>query len=195
MSSRILKGLTVAAGAGLAIGLSSARQRQKISMSQSSSDDPIIERLDRIEARMSAMETANREALESMLDATLTPQVEKLRTELSADLQASMDEKLTAFEKSIDSKVSDRIAGVEKAVIDQSAIITALSQRAVEAEDNFQRLIGAVERLFEQREKATLFEKQLNTAMHQEPGAGFRPRIISEEEANKSRNRRPMTRL
>ena len=40
-----------------------------------------------------------------------------------------------------------RVCDLEKALIDQSAIITALSQRAMEAEQNFQRLISAVERL------------------------------------------------
>ena len=79
----------------------------------------------------------------------------KIRENLRAHLRAELLESLTTFEESIDSKVSMRVSTIEKALIDQSAIIAALSQRAIEAEQNFQRLIGAVERLCEQKEAAS----------------------------------------
>jgi uncharacterized coiled-coil protein SlyX len=169
MSSRILKGIAVAAGTGLAAGFGGARKRQSLSMSNLPNEPGLSERLDRIEE--------------------------------------SMDARLTAFEESIDGKVSARMAALEKALVDQSAVITVLSQRAVEAEQNFQRLISAVERLFEQRGVApaappgvspAAFEDHFNEALQRGPVAvpeGFRPRIVSEEEAKSTRNRRPLSRL
>src|ERR1700733_11250755 len=63
MASRILKGLTVAAGLGLAIGIGSGNRRaEENRMGTKLPDDvpgagPIAARLDRIETRMSAIET------------------------------------------------------------------------------------------------------------------------------------------
>ncbi len=178
-------------------------------MSQSSEDITILNRLDRIEARLNAVEDSNREiALQvpALLESMIGPHVENLRAHLRAELLES----LTTFEESIDSKVSMRVSTIEKALIDQSAIIAALSQRAIEAEQNFQRLIGAVERLCEQKEAASTarvsfdpaFARQLSDTFQRppapsglQPDSGFRPRIVSEEEAKQDRHRKPMTRI
>jgi hypothetical protein len=215
MSSRILKGIAVAAGTGLAVGFGRGRKRQSLSMNNLP-DDPTIDhatltaRLDRIEDRLAAVENANQGTHETILEATLAPYVEKLRAQLQTDMQESMNTRLTAFEESIDSKVSTRVNALEKALIDQSAVVTVLSRRAVEAEENFQRLISAVERVFEQKGIAPAgqqgvspaafepFEKQLSEAMQHGPlvvPEGFRPRIVSEEETKPSRHRRPLSRL
>lgn len=131
----------------------------------------------------------------SALETALAACVAKLRGELRAEMQ-----------ESIEREVAARTAALEKGLIDQSAVITALSQRAVEAEENFQRLISAVERLFEQKGIApapqpgvspAAFEEHLNEALHAPVVVpqGFRPRIVSEEEAKHSRHRRPLSRL
>lgn len=158
-------------------------------------NNPLVERLDRIEVRLGAIEDSGRERLETLVERTLAPRVEELRLRLHADMVESMETRLTTFEQSIDSKVSTRVAALEKALIDQSAIITALSHRAVEAEENFQRLIAAVERLCAQRERVTPFEEQLGEAFDRQPVSDFRPRIVTEEEAREHRHRRPMSRL
>lgn len=209
MSNTILKGLAVAAGTGVAVGIGSGRQRQK-AMSDSSSDEKMIERLDRIELRLDAVEHSNRDTLAGLLESTLAPHIDDLRSRLNAEMQESMDARLDEFEKSIDSKVSTRISALENALIEQSSVITVLSKRAVEAEENFQRLIAAVERLCEQKEAGrpsvtpaafeAPFEQHLKDAIQRQPAAaaddhGFRPRIVSEEEAKSSRHRRPMSRL
>jgi hypothetical protein len=210
MPGRILKGFAIAAGTGLAAGFSRERKRQALSMNQ---DDPtLIARLERIEDRLDAVESDNRRTLESVLEKSLAPYVENLRARLQIDVRQSMDSRLTEFEQNIDKKVSTRMAALEKAVLDQSTIITALSKRAVEAEENFQRLISAVERLFAQKDGEaaaarpsispaafeTSFEQQLNNALQTGPVVvpeGFRPRIVSEEEAKSSRHRRPLSKL
>jgi hypothetical protein len=144
MASTILKGLAVAAGTGLAIGFGYKRR------SDSSDDilalEPLLDRLDRIEARMSAVEARPLPDVQAMLESVLGPHVEDVRARLHAEVCESVQTTLTAFEQALDDKVSLRIATLEKALIDQSAIVTTLSRRAVDAEANFQRLIAAVER-------------------------------------------------
>ncbi len=205
MTSRLLKALTIAAGTGLAIGFTSIRRLQTVSnMSSRADDDRVIERLDRIEARLTSIESSGREKFDSLMEVALAPRVEELRLRLHSDMVETMETRLTAFEQNIDSKVSTRLSTLEKALIDQAAVITALSKRAVESEENFQRLIGAVERLCEERQNVTPraelpFERQLSEAFQRQPGAsqaesGFRPKIVPEDEF-KQRHRRPMSRL
>lgn len=204
MTTRLLKALTIAAGTGLAIGFASIRRRQTVSnMNARPEDDRMIERLDRIEARLSAIESSGRERFESLMEVALAPRVEELRLRLHGDMVETMETRLTAFEQNIDSKVSARLSTLEKALIDQAAVITALSKRAVEAEENFQRLIGAVERLCEQKQSTAPrpdlpFERQLNEAFQRQGGgqqeSGFGPRIVADDEA-RQRHRRPMSRL
>jgi hypothetical protein len=226
MASKIIKGLAVAAGTGLAIGFGSKRRTQTTSMSDSLDNIPAIEllldRLDRIEARMSAGEArpaVNIEALQvqvdrhfadvakevpAILESLLGPHVADLRARLHTEMRESMEAGLTAFEQTIDNKVSLRISTLEKALIDQSAIVTALSQRAIEAEENFQRLISAVERLCERKEQPVLdlpFERQLSEAFRRQPApsalpvdSGFRPRIVREDDP-KVRHRNRLTGL
>ena len=60
MANKILKGLAVVAGTGLAIGFGSRRRTQVNSTSDAPDNLPatelLLDRLDRIEARVSAME-------------------------------------------------------------------------------------------------------------------------------------------
>ncbi|HTA47792.1 MAG TPA: hypothetical protein VK789_35380 [Bryobacteraceae bacterium] len=86
-------------------------------------------------------------AIPSMLESIITPKVDDLRLRLRSEMQQSVTASLTTFERAIDDKVSDRIAALERAMLEQSALVTALSQRAVESDLNLQRLISAVERL------------------------------------------------
>jgi hypothetical protein len=226
MAGKIFKGLAVAAGTVLAIGFGSKRRTQATTVSDSSDNIPAIEpqldRLDRIEARVTVVEsrpTANIEALRirmdrrfaevakevpAILESLLGPYVEDLRVRLHAELRESMEASLTAFEQTIDNKVSLRISTLEKALIDQSAIVTTLSQRALKAEANFQRLISAVERLCERKEQPVLdlpFERQLSEAFQRQPApsalrldSGFRPRIVKEDDP-KLRHRNRLTGL
>jgi hypothetical protein len=239
MAIKILKGLAVAAGTGLAIGFGARRRRQAPSMSGPADSSfpiqPLLERLDRIETRMSAVEarpvsdsgaqldhfvqrqTQDFETLRvqvecrfaevakevpAILESLLGPRVEDLRTRLHAEMRESVESTLASFERTLDHKVSVRIATLENALIHQSTAVTALGQRALEAEENFQKLISAVERLCERRERAVLdlpFERQLNEAFQRQPGpselsSGFRPRIIKED-ADRPRHRTPLARL
>lgn len=95
-----------------------------------------------------------------------------------------MQEALTIFEGTIDTKVSLHISKVEKTLIEQSVVITTLSQRAVDSEVNLQRLISAVEKLFERADPPKA----------NPPDPVFRPRIVKEDD-NKPRHRTPLTSL
>jgi hypothetical protein len=117
-----------------------------------------------------------------------TRELESLRERL-----VRLEDRLTA----IDNKVLHHIAKVEKTLIEQSVVVTTLSQRAVDSEVNLQRLISAVEKLFERADPAKLRDLSL-TGSQSEPSAPdsvFRPRIIKEDEDQKRRHRKPLTRL
>jgi hypothetical protein len=224
MAGKILRGLAVVAGTGLAIGFGSKRRTQAISMNDSSENilaiEPLLDRLDRIESRMSAVETrpvknseASIEALQAqvarelpaMLESLLGPQVDDVRARLQAEMRESVQAALASYEQTLDDKISLRTVALEKALIEQSAIVTTLSQRAIEAEENFQRLIAAVERLCERKDRPAAldlpFERQLSEAFQRLPGpsampldSGFRPRIVKEDD-DKPRHRKPLARL
>ncbi|HWF07282.1 MAG TPA: hypothetical protein VG297_02405 [Bryobacteraceae bacterium] len=241
MSKQIIKGLAIAAGTGLAIGLGNNRNRPAPEIPLSEKDLP-DDRLAAIESRLSALETRapdtvaladiddrfdrqDREIaalrdqmaetrnkvsaaviviesrfaevakdLPGLVESVMTTHVAKLR----AEIHESVDATLESFEKTIDSKVTVRVATLEKALVDQSGIITALSQRALESDANLQRLISAVEKLCERTEArpAAPFEKQLDDAMKRPPAPatpGFRPAIVKEDEEPRPRHR--LTRL
>jgi uncharacterized coiled-coil protein SlyX len=240
MASKILKGLAVAAGLGLAVGLGSGkRRREENSMHTHLPDDsPGLERLDRIESRLSAVETQplqiqqqarDIEMLQSqvtehrqkvageiaaiekrfvdvtkgipaVLESIIVPRVDDLRVHLRSELQQSVNATLTRFERAIDDKISDRMSTFEKALLDQSSIVTALSQRAVESDMNLQRLISAVERLCERGNvtppapaEPSFLDLQIPASPYQ---SAFRPRIVKEDEADREpRHRVPLTRL
>ena len=226
MASKILKTLAVAAGTGLAIGFGSKRRTQTSSMNDSSDNvlaiEPLLDRLDRIEARVSSMEARpipNVETLQAemdrrfaeaakevpaILESLIGPHVEDVRARLHAEMRESVQASLTSFKQTLDDKVSARIATIEKALTDQSAVVTTLRQRALEAEENFQRLISAVERLCERKEQPVFdlpFERQLNEAFQRQPSpsalphdSGFWPRIVREDDA-RLRHRNPLTAL
>lgn len=184
MDSRLVKGLTVAAGLGLAIGIGSGNRRaEENRMGTKSPDDvpeagPIAERLDRIEARISAIETRTRisarsgasageietlhaevaaiekrfeglaKEIPAVLESIVGPRVDDLRKSLRTEVQQAVGATLAKFERTIGNKLADRLATVEKAVREQSVTVNALSRRAVESDANMQRLVGALERLW-----------------------------------------------
>jgi hypothetical protein len=250
MPSKILKRLAIVAGTGLAIGLNSGRSNSgkqgnaSTSMNTPSSEgpsegilslEPLLDRLDRVEFRISAVEAravpaqSDIEALQlqlnemrqrvasdvkreipAILESIIGPQVEYIRIRLEADLQESTKNTLATFEQALDNKVSLRMSMLEKALIEQSGIITTLSERAIESDTNMQRLISAVEKLCEARPTPAVressfpelpFERHLSEAIKgqpeppvQYPDSGFRPRIVTEED-NKPRHRKPLARL
>jgi len=202
MFGKIFKGLAVAAGVGFAIGLSagsmaaSKRRRAGENPESGNSPDtgPALERLDRMESRMAAVEArplpvaaaeldlriqeqskdiaalrlqmdeyrqriANDVAViqkgladitkgvSALLESIVAPRVDDLRLHLRSEIQQSVNATLTTFERAIDDKVSDRIAALEKVILEQSALVTALSHRAIESDTNLERVISLVERL------------------------------------------------
>jgi uncharacterized coiled-coil protein SlyX len=243
MANTIVKGLAIAAGTGLAIGLGNNRKRPDVPAGSPAPEgapseaDQLDQRLGRIESRLSAVEarpapaandvkmaeiedrfdrqgqeiaalrtqmTETREKVSSVasviesqfagvskqvpgiVDAVISSRVAELRRGLAAEIQASVDATLESFERTIDNKVAGRVAALEKALVDQSGIITALSQRAIESDANLQRLIAAVEKLCERSEPAQ--------RPAQQPSAGFGPAIVKEEDDDR-RPRHRLTRL
>lgn len=208
MFGKILKGIAVAAGVGFAIGMGvgragAVRRRRpgEDHAPRNASDEFLaLERIGRIESRLTAVESRRPAAADSdavarlnlrieqqakdiealrlqmneyrqwiandiagiekrladvtrgmpaVLESIIVPRVDDLRLRLRAETQQSLNSTLTTFERTIDDRISDRIATIEKAMLDQSALVTALSHRAIESDMNLQRLIAAVERFCE----------------------------------------------
>jgi hypothetical protein len=198
MFGKILKGFTVAAGIGFAIGFGSdagrRRSLEKNVRGSGPEDNRLRERLDHLKSRLAAIElrptAASREtdrritgqaediealrlqlsehrqgigvAIETIekrvaeaartiplvLESIMTPEMNGLRLRLRSEMKQSVAARLTTFERAIDDRVSDRIAALERAMLEQSAPVKALSQRAVESDLNLERLISTVERLY-----------------------------------------------
>ena len=91
------------------------------------------------------------------------------------------------IQRRVEELVSLRISPLQKALVDQSAIIKTLSQRAIEAEATLQRLASAVEQLCQRNEPAT--PEPQPDLYQQLPDSGFRPRIVKEGE-EKQRHRK-----
>jgi hypothetical protein len=195
-----------------------------MALSNTSSDnvltsEQLAERLDRIEARIGAVEgfglhierqakmietlkvqlNGVRQSVESTLNTTIGPRIDELRSRLRAEVLESVNSALATFERMIDAKVTLRVSTIEKALIEQSSSIRDLSQRTISSEANLQRLIAAVERLCAQKNgqlpaspEQPLDRQPQVAAMPAE--SGFRPRIVHEED-NKLRHRRPLSRL
>ena len=181
----------------LQVQLSETRQKVAVEVTT------VERRLDQVAREIPAILES---LLETMLETTLGPRVEDLRARLRAETLESVEATLARFEQTIDSKVSVRVSTLEKALIDQAAIVTTLSQRAVEAELNLQRLIAAVEKLCERTDARPAapfaatpaiepsflelpFERHLSEAIKRQPeppaqpsDSGFRPRIVKEDE-------------
>jgi hypothetical protein len=141
MAGKIVRGLAIAAGAGLGMSLSSSRKRQP---------GEVRDRLDKIEARLAALETGLQQfasEVPAMLETILTPRIEELRTRLHNETQERVDESLAEFERNIGDAVSARLAVLEKARLEQSAALTTLSRKAIDTDGNLQHLISAVEQL------------------------------------------------
>jgi len=110
MASRILKALAFAAGLGLAVGLGSGKRRRELNSTDRHlpDDGPVLKRLDRIESRLSAVETeppANTE-----LDVRIKRQAEDIGL---LQLQVSEHrQKVAAEAAAIDKRFADIAEGI-----------------------------------------------------------------------------------
>lgn len=231
-----IKGFAIAAGTGLAIGMGNNRKRPEVPVNGAvperiSSDATrltgIEDRFDRNDRELAALRDQMRETRESiasvatviddkfaevarevpgMVEAAIRAQVDEMRRGLETEIQASVDATLSSFERAIDGKISARVAALEKGLVDQSGIITALSERALQSDANLQRLISAVEKLCERTEgrlpasspvpasrEDVPFEKHLSDAAMRNPGsatsAELHPAFVKEDDELRPRHR------
>lgn len=83
----------------------------------------------------------------ALIESIVSPRSGDFELRLRAETQQTVRTALTTFERTLEDKVSDRISVIEKAMVDQSAAVASLSQRAIELEIILQRLISGVEKL------------------------------------------------
>jgi hypothetical protein len=161
----ILKTFAIAAGAGVAFGICTtavgtnrpARRREHADVVDI---EPLLDRLENLERRFESSKPAVPVTeLASRIDAQ-EAEIERLRvlvdaraTEIEQRLGAEIEERnkaaLDSIEKTVELKVSERIAAIERTLMEQSASIESLRDRAIDTDANLKRLIGAIERLCE----------------------------------------------
>ena len=236
----ILKTFAIAAGAGVAFGLCTTvagNRRTTRRLSPAPGDvldiEPLLDRLETIERRIdSAKPAAPVSDLTSRIDAQEV-EIERLRAlvdiraveierRLGAEIEERSRQALASIEQTVEIKVSERIAAIERTLLEQSASIESLRDRALDTDANLKRLITAIERLCERTQPVGVsvpvpapasgpgplvasgpgpvvvpFESHLTEARQRQeaaPPPEFRSKIFMEEETPK-RPRFPLARL
>jgi uncharacterized coiled-coil protein SlyX len=225
----LLKGFAIAAGAGLgvcvgAVLLAPAPRKTRrpepgqLSEAELLKLDPILDRLERLEAWVDASASAPvaparvadlemraeaalvqvrnsfeglREDLPALVDATVGARVAELEIRLQADARASWDRAVVAFEHTIEQKVNDRIGSLERALSEQSSAIASLRASAAETDVNLQRLIVSINRLCEVAPTVP----PTPAPRPPEPIVAGRPQLVKESERESKRPRIPMSRI
>lgn len=189
----------------------------------------MLERLEAMEARIAAIEARATTSVEAKILAELDRRVEAiekrfvsvaksdsgeleyLRTNLRSEIQQAIGSALKKFDRAIEDRIADRVDTLEKAILRQSSVVTTVRQRAVETDMNVQRLIGAVERLFDRppgagRPETSLLDpparKEKTEPVKSQPEipepqfeSAFRPQILKEGKDPTRRHRIPLTKL
>jgi hypothetical protein len=170
--AKILKTVAMAAGAGLALGLTSMSSPAGPTATDADILDlePLLDRIEAIERR-----------LESLPEADFADRLRELELRLTADLERSRQETLSACLREIgdvvSEKVDSRIAPLQKTLEQHGVALDELREQVAATDRNMQGLIAAIERLVE-RETTSLpaaangtFQDHLNEALTTErPG-------------------------
>jgi uncharacterized coiled-coil protein SlyX len=174
MANRILKGLALAAGTGVALGFSASmgRRRNTETPLAASADADAIDGIEmrlqnqakeiamlraeadesgrRASTEIAALErrfASTRAELPAAIEATLNPRVTEMRARLQSEMREATASGMARIDRAIDEKLEGRITALETTLADQSASVGSLNRRAIETDTNLQKLILAVERL------------------------------------------------
>lgn len=213
----ILKGLAIAGGAGITafVVLSRAKQESVAAPAEHAQSPAIASCEQRVEAQQSEIrslridvdETHRRidaqvefverrfREISSSVDARLDASIAEMQSRLECEIEHRFRDSIAILEETNNQNLSNRIAPLEKTLLEQSASIGALRERADTTEKNLQRLISAVERLCERTQPAPeSFQAQLDQAMRNPDPDAFLPRFIREAEATERKSRAALPR-
>lgn len=154
--AKIFKNVAMAAGAGLALGLTAIGSPRRAPDVTASDILHLVPLLDRIEALEHRLEVMPELAIESRLEA--------LQTQFSGQLEQSRREILhsctAVIEEAVVRTISVRLEPVQQTLAEHSAALDALRERVATTDQNLQRLILAIERLVDR--EATAFPAAAN---------------------------------
>ena len=148
MANKILKGLALAAGTGVALGFSASLGRQR--NTETPPLDDLKLGLKRQAKEIAALEqrfAKVSEDLPAAVEAAIAPRVDEVRTRLRAEMREAAAAGLAQIGQAIDVRLAGRMAALETTLGVQSSAIGALNQRALETDASMQKLISAVELL------------------------------------------------
>jgi hypothetical protein len=170
--AKILKSVAMAAGAGLALGLTTISPPSRPAVPEGDILDlePLLDRLESLERR-----------LEARPDADFANRLRDVELRLTADLERSRQETLAACLRElgtfVSEKVEERIFPLQKTLEQHGQALDELREQVAATDRNLQGLIAAIERLVE-RETTSFpaaangtFQDHLNEALTTErPG-------------------------
>lgn len=169
--AKLLKGLAMAAGASVALGVTSSLRKRPLAEGAVLNLEPLFDRLDRQETEMSGLRVAL-ERTEHRIQLC----EERLRA-LTEAVPVAIDARVEEFRAQVDPSASQRVDALEQALAQQSTAIGALQKHAEESDAHFERLISAIEKLCERAQAleptssdraAVPFQAELDRALAKE---------------------------
>lgn len=170
----LLKTIAFAAGADVAIGLVTSTGSRRAAHANPAALpgadildlEPLLDRLETVERRFETASAAQNNVSQlplTQLKARVEAQdaeIDRLRAlvdlravevehRLSNEIDRRHSEVMNAIESTVELRISERIAAIERNLIEQSASIDSLRDRAMDTDSNLKRLIAAIERLCE----------------------------------------------
>jgi hypothetical protein len=149
--AKILKSVAMAAGAGLALGLtsiSSSPARARVTAADILDLEPLLDRIESLERR-----------LEILPDAGIADRLREVELRVATDLESFRQETLAACLRElpaiVNDKIDQRIAPIHETLEQHGVALDELREQVATTDRNLQGLIAAIERLVE-RETASL---------------------------------------
>ena len=90
-----------------------------------------------------------REDMPVLVETNMSSQVLDMQARFEAEAEETRSNTVATFEAMVEEKLSDRISLIERSMAEQSAAVNLLRERAMSTDSQLQRLIGAIERMFD----------------------------------------------
>ncbi len=90
-----------------------------------------------------------REDMPVLVETNMSSQVLDMQARFEAEAEETRLNTVATFEAMVEEKLSDRISLIERSMAEQSAAVNLLRERAMSTDSQLQRLIGAIEKMFD----------------------------------------------
>jgi len=172
MTSKLLQGLAITFGGGLAFGMGF-----KLGQTVRRRDDepgidlsPVDQRFDGLNQRFQELDSALRHSngridsvnqrmdqleirLPAEIPAAVQPRIDELGRQLEKDFEQSQNRSLDTLVRTLETRLLQRISGLESSLSGQSEAIEELREKSLRTDRNMEKLLLAVEKFCERTER------------------------------------------